>query len=209
MSLNKNDFIEIDFTARIKDGPIFDSTKKEELEKIGFKKETKPFIFALNQGMFLNSIDEFLENKEIGKYKISLAPEKAFGKRDPKQIQMIPLKFFKEHRLSPIPGNSFNFDGRIGKVLTLSGGRVLVDFNSPLSGKDVEYEIEIKRKVEDLKEQVDAVNDFFFRKKLDFELNENKVILLFEKQLKPLGELFKKKYEEILKKEIEIKEKAE
>src|SRR6056297_514428 len=110
---------------------------------------------ALTKKDFIEIIDEFLIGKEVGKnYTIELTPEKAFGKRDPKQLQMIPLKVFYQHQINPVPGASFNFDGKIAKVLTVSGGRVMVDFNNPLAGKDVVYDIEVKRKVDDLNEQI-------------------------------------------------------
>lgn len=204
MALKKKDFIEIDFTGKIKEGGVFDSTKKTELDKSGIQGNPKPFVFSLGQKMFLEAIDEFLIGKESGKYTIELTPEKAFGKRDPKQLQMVPLKVFYEHQINPVPGASFNFDGKIAKVLTVSGGRVMVDFNNPLAGKDVVYEIEIRRKVDDLNEKVDALNDFFFRKKLDFKIEGKKLKLKVDKEMEQFAELFKPQYKEILNLDLEV-----
>jgi len=91
----KNDFIEIDFTAKAKDGEIFDSNKKEVLEKLHegheHEVETKPFIFSLGQGMFLKGVDDFLIGKDVGEYSIEVTPKDAFGERNPQLIQMISL----------------------------------------------------------------------------------------------------------------------
>ena len=122
MALQKKDFIEIEFTGRIKDGEIFDSNIKEDLEKMNSKLEAKPFIFCLGEGMFLKGIDDFLIGKDIGKYEVELTPEKAFGNRDSKLVQMMPMKVFIQHKINPVPGTVFNFDGRIAKILTVSGG---------------------------------------------------------------------------------------
>jgi len=40
---------------------------------------------------------------------------------------MIPLKVFIEHKINPVPGAVLTFDNRLGKVLTVSGGRIMVD----------------------------------------------------------------------------------
>ncbi len=201
-----NDFIEIEFTGRIKEGDIFDSNIAEELKQLNPEKEAKPFIFPLGHEMFLNGVEKFLVGKEIGKYEIDLKPEEAFGIRDPAMIRMIPLKVFIEHKINPIPGTILNFDNKMGKVLTVSGGRIMVDFNNPLAGKEVVYKIKILRKVEDLNEKVNSLNDFFFRKNFKFEVKDKKLILDVDKGFKAFVELFKDKFKEILDLEIEANE---
>ena len=169
MSLQKKDFIEIDFTGRVKDGEVFDSSIKGDLEKLhsghNHDVEAKPFTFCLGEGMFLQGIDDFLVGKEVGKsYDIELEPENAFGKRNPTLIQTIPLKIFKEKEVYPSVGATFNFDGRIGKVLAVSGGRVMIDFNHFLSGKSLVYKITVLKKVDDINQKIKALNEFFFRR---------------------------------------------
>lgn len=206
MSLEENDFIEIEFVGRIKEGGVFDSNIPEELKKLNPNSEAKPFVFSLGNEMFLEGIDNFLIGKDIGKYEIELSPEKAFGKRDPNLIQRMPIKVFAEHNLNPIPGAVFNFDNRVGKVLTVSGGRVMMDFNNPLAGREIVYKINILRKVEDINEKVKALNDFFFRREFKFEISEKKLILKAEKNIVKFVELFKDKYKEILGLDLEINE---
>lgn len=208
--LQKKDFIEIEFTGRIKDGEIFDSNIKENLEKLhaghDHAVETKPFIFCLGEGMFVKGVDEFLVGKELGEYKISLEPEDAFGKRDPKAIKMVPLKSFTDNNLNPIPGSAFNFDGRIARVLTVSSGRVIIDFNNPIAGKKVEYDVKVTRKVTDQKEKINALSDFFFRQEFPFELKENKLTLKVPKGAKQFAEAFKEKYKDLLGLDLEAEE---
>jgi len=204
--MKKNDFIEIDFTAKIKDGEVFDSTLKKELEKLHIGHEhpinSKPFIFSLGNKMFLQSIDDFLIGKEIGKnYEIELAPEKAFGKRNPQLIKIIPLSAFKTQKYQPQVGMTFNFDGQIAKILSVSGGRIISDFNNPLAGKDVIYYISVKRKVVDIDEKVKSLIDFLFRKEFKFKINKTELEIILEeseKQYKQFIELFKDKFKEIL-----------
>jgi|SRR3989344_3225412 len=205
--LQKKDFIEIEFTARVKDGEIFDSNIKEDLEKINSNLEAKPFKFCLGEGMFLKGIDDFLIGKESNKeYSIELSPEKAFGKRNPRFIQMIPMKIFIQQKINPIPGVMFNFDGRIAKVLTVSGGRVMIDFNNPIAGKNVIYNLNVLRKIDDLNEKIKALNEFLFKRDFKFEVKDKKIIMDVEKTLISFVEIFKDKFKDIFGLELEIKE---
>jgi len=207
MSLKKNDFIEIEFTGKVKNGEIFDSNIKKDIEKAELKTPAKPFIFSLGQGMFLKGVDEFLINKEQGKsYHIELSPEEAFGIRDSSKMQVMPLNIFKQHNVNPFPGAMFNFDGKLAKILSVSGGRVRVDFNNPLAGKDVEYDVKVLRKIEDDKEKINAFNEFLFKKTFKFEIKEKKLILEVEKPLAKFVEMFKEKFKEIFDLELEVKE---
>ena len=213
--LQKNDFIEVDFTGKLKDtGNVFDSTVKEELQKLhhGHSHEiiAKPFIFSIGNGMFLPGVDEFLTGKEIGKdYTIELAPENAFGKRNTQMVKVVPLKHFTQQKINPQAGMSFNFDGNIGKILSVSGGRVTVDFNNPLSGKEIIYNIKILRKVDDVSQKVKSLNDFLFRQEFKFRIDEKNKKIIFEleekqKSFQAFIELFKEKFKEIIGYDLEL-----
>ena len=208
MTLQKGDFIEIEFTGRLKDGKVFDSNVKEELEKLhsghGHEIEAKPFVLCLGEQMFLKSIDDFLTGKDIGEYEIELPPEKAFGIRSQKLIIKIPMKIFTEKKINPVLGEVFNFDGRIAKIISISGGRVIADFNNPLASKSVVYKLKVKRKIEDLNEKVKAMIDFLFKRDLDFEIKNEKIILRIESPMKQFAELFKDKFKKLFDRELEV-----
>ena len=206
MTLKKKDFIEIEFTAKVKDGDIFDSNIKEDLEGRDLKTELKPFVFSLGEGMFLQGLEDFLIGKDVGEYNIELTSDKAFGKRDANLVQMMPMKIFAEQNVNPLPGIMFNFDGRIGKILTVTGGRVMVDFNNPIAGKDVEYKVKILRKVEALEEKTKALIEFLFKRDLKFEIKDQKLIVKVEKPMRQFVEMFKDKFKEILNLDLEVKE---
>lgn len=214
MAFSKKDFIEIEFTGRVKNGEVFDSNIKGDLEKLhadhGHPIEAKPFILCLGEGMFLKSVEDFLIGKPSApaEYEISLTPEKAFGNRDSKLIMKIPLKVFAEQKVHPSLGAVFNFDGRLAKIIAVSGGRVMADFNNPLAGKNVVYKISVKRKVEDQNEKIKAFIDFLFKRDLAFEVKEKKLFIDVEPELKGFVELFKDKFKEIFGLELIARESA-
>lgn len=221
MTLQKNDFIEIEFTGRIKDGDIFDSNIKEDIEKAKLKLEPKPFVFALGQSMFLKGVDDFLIGKDIGRYDIELQPKDAFGERDSKLVQIIPMKIFHQQKINPFSGAVFNFDGKLARIISVSGGRVMTDFNNPIAGKVVNYKINIKRKLTDQNEKIKAFINFLFKQDFNFEIRQEaeplasspkrgqtkdkKLIIDVPKQFAQFVEMFKDKFKEIFNLELEVK----
>ena len=210
MTVKKNDFVELEFTGKIADtGEIFDTNEKENA-KILKVKDVKPFVLCVGHLMLPVGFDEDLAGKEIGKrYSVEVLPEKAFGKRNPQMVRMIPTKFFYEQKINPERGMQLALDGQVVKVLSSSGGRTLVDFNNPLAGKKIIYDYQINKIIDDEKEKIDAVQEFLFRRKFEFEKKEGKVIFKIEKQFEPFIKLFGEKFKEILGAEIGCEVKKE
>lgn len=192
--IKKNDFIEIEFTGRFND-KLFDTTNPKEAEKIGLQnpKNIKPLVISVGNQMLLHGLDEALEGKELNKkYSIHLYPKKAFGERDPNLIKTYSSKSF--HNSDIAPGMVLQLDNMIVKVLSVSGGRVTVDFNNPLAGKEVDYDFTVLRKITDDKEKIKSLQDYFFKQRFDFEIKNNKVIFKdnsVNKFLDLLGQKFK------------------
>ena len=203
MQIKKNDFVEVEFTGKSND-EIFDTTNPEEAKSIGLKADVKPVIASVGNEMLLKGLDEELEGKEVGKkYSVHLTPEKAFGPRNPSMIKTIPIKLFREKNMNPAPGMVFQLDQHMVRIISVSGGRVMADFNNPLAGKEVDYDYKIIKKIEDNKEKVNALQDFFFRQRFEFELKDKKVIFKEEK-IKPVIDMFTKKFKEMIGLDFEV-----
>ncbi len=187
MPIKKKDFVELDFTGRVKDtDEVFDTTDSKiakEAQIFSEKAEYKPVIICIGEGHILKGIDEFLEGKEIGDYKLELPAEKAFGKKKAELVKMIPTSKFSEQGIKPVPGLRLNIDNFIGIVKTVSGGRTVVDFNHPLASRDIVYELNVKKIVTDKKEQVDALLKSLLGAKIPVEMKENKAVLTLPAEL--------------------------
>tara|TARA_Y100000310_G_C20703043_1_gene831887 strand:+ start:2944 stop:3621 length:678 start_codon:yes stop_codon:yes gene_type:complete len=162
MKIKKGDFIEIDYVGTIKDtGEVFDLTKKDVAANKGVANKSadySPKVLRVGNGDIVKGLDDFFVDKEIGKsYTVGLNPENAFGKKNAKLIKMIPLNVFKKQEINPYPGLQVDIDNMFGIVRTVSGGRVLVDFNHPLSGREIVYEVDIRKKVNDTSKKVESV----------------------------------------------------
>jgi len=159
--IHKKDFVEVEYTGRLKDGPVFDTTSAEVAKKEGIFNESAvygPVIICIGEGHILKALDSLLEKKEVGKeYKFELSPEKAFGKKDAKLLRLISLAKFRGQEIRPMPGLQVVIDGAIGVVRSVTSGRVIVDFNHPLAGKEVVYDIKVNKTIKEDKEKISAL----------------------------------------------------
>ena len=208
----KKDFIELEYTGKNRtNNEVFDSNILEEAKKLNPKvTEVKPLVICIGENFVVKGLDDFLEGKEIGKkYNLKLTPEQAFGKRDSKLIRLIPMKMFLEQKIYPQPGMTLALDNNLVKIVSVSGGRVLVDFNNPLAGKDIEYDLKIRGLVSDDKEKVNALQTFLFGQIFEFEIEEDKEkktkkVVFKDVRLAQVLNVFKDKFRELLDMDLEI-----
>lgn len=197
--LKKNDFIELDYTGYTSNDVVFDTTKQDVAKKHDLKEGNyKPLVIAVGRRHILPGLDQKLIGLTIGKHEINLSENEAFGPKDPKNLKLMPMKLFKKENIRPFVGLELNIDDRLGVVRNVSGGRVIVDFNHPLAGQSIKYEVEIKSKVEDKQKQVEGVlkilNIPF--KSVSLKEKEAKVITLM-KLPEPVTDMLNKELNEL------------
>lgn len=181
MHVKKDDFIEMDFVGRIKDtGQIFDLTDEKEAKKNNLGKGNyKPLIIQIGKNEIVKGLDDELIGKEVGKkYIIDVKPEDGFGNKNPKLVQLVPTNVFIKQNIKPFPGLQININNLIGTIRTVSGGRVMVDFNHPLAGKVLEYEIKINKIISDSNEKIKAFLEYHLHNdNIKFELSDNNLVI--------------------------------
>ena len=214
-TIQLHDFIELDYTGKLVDGMIFDTTLAEIAKKNGFYSDKTKYgsaVICVGEQQILPGLDNKLLNQEIGKeLHFHLTSEEAFGKRDIKKVKIVPMSTFIEHKMNPQPGLQIEVDGEMGTITRIASGRVMVNFNHPLAGKEVDYEVKVKRKLTDNKEKIIAFLNNVLRipkDKIQVQVEgENAKVELPWNMPEQLIEVFNKKLEEILKIKVEIKAK--
>lgn len=162
MPVSKGDFILLDYTARIKEtNEVFDTSMEDVARKEGVYREGvlyEPMLVVVGEGWVLKGLDEALEGLEVEKNTtIELPPEKAFGQRDPAKIKLIPLRYFRERNITPTVGMQVDIDGKLATVRAVGAGRVQVDFNPPLAGKTLVYEVIVRKILTEPLEKIKAL----------------------------------------------------
>ncbi len=153
MTLQKGDFVVLEYVAKVKEtGEVFDTTneetaKKEHLHKEGDVYESK--LVIVGEGWVIKALDESLTTLEIGKPQVvEITPDKAFGPRDAEKVKRVPLKQLLAKDITPSLGMRLEYGGKMATVRAMGAGRVLLDFNPPLAGKTLIYEITASKRLE-------------------------------------------------------------
>ncbi len=213
MKTKQHDFIQLEYIGRITStNKIFDTTNEEIAKENNIYNKNisyKPAIICIGEKQVVPGLDEFLEDKELNKeYTVTLPAEKAFGKKNPKLLQLIPTSKFRQNNINPILGLQINIDGMLGIIKSSGGGRSIVDFNHPLSGKEIIYTMNINKIITDTKQQLDSLIELYLTKNFISEIKEDIATIKF-KNIFPkiltnqLSEKIKKLIPSIKKVEIE------
>ena len=208
MALEKGNFIEIDYIGRLEGGKIFDLTIEDVAKKNNIfndKAKYSPIIICLGCKDVIPGLDEELIGKNLGKYKFKVLPERGFGKKDGKLIKLVPTSLFTKQNIKPVPGLVVNIDNIIAKIISVTGGRTMVDFNHPLAGKELEYEVEVKRIITDKKEKLDGLLKMRL-KSFKTKVENDKATIECDIKQKEIKDLLDKEIKEKIKdiKEVEF-----
>ena len=163
MSLQKGEFILIDYTAKVKEtGEPFDTTNETVSKAAHLHKEGEiyePKLVVVGEGWMLKPIDEAFPTMESGKpATVEISPEKGFGLRDPEKIKRVSIKQLYEKGVEkPSIGARIEYSGKMATIRSMGAGRALLDFNPPLAGRTLIYEITVQKRLEENEDKMVAL----------------------------------------------------
>jgi peptidylprolyl isomerase len=152
----------IDFVAKVKDtGEVLEVTREADAKSLSvFDASAKyePRLVAVGEQWVIKGLDEALLKAKPGdKLTVEIPPEKGFGLRDPSKVRLIPLRRFGDNASKLRVGEQVEVDNRTGTVRFIGSGRVQVDFNHRLAGKNIVYELEVLKTISSPKEVILAL----------------------------------------------------
>jgi peptidylprolyl isomerase len=149
MEISNNKVVQIHYTGKLSDGTVFDSSEgRDALE----------FIFG--SGMIIPGLEEGLSGmKTTDKKTIEIGFEKAYGPVQEQARQEVP----KAQLPADVPlevGMQLAAQGPQGQpmpvtVAEIKEDTVIMDFNHPLAGKDLTFEVEVVEVREATKEELE------------------------------------------------------
>ncbi|KSW11680.1 hypothetical protein CF15_02350 [Pyrodictium occultum] len=148
MPLEDGAFALIEYTLRVKDtGRVVDTTSEEEARKAGIydpKDRYGPRLVIVGEGRLIPGLEKAIREMSEGEEReIEIPPEEAFGKRDPEKIKIIPKGQFIKSGVFPEPGKIVEINSQLAVIRSVTGGRVVVDFNHPLAGKTIVAKVKV------------------------------------------------------------------
>jgi FKBP-type peptidyl-prolyl cis-trans isomerase SlyD len=178
MAIKEGDFIRLSYTGRVGDN-VFDTTYEDEAKKAGIFNDNAvygPVTICIGQKHVILGLDEELAGKKIGtEGTVTVAPEKAFGERDPKRIQSFPKNQFKE---KPVRGMQVRLGEQgEGTVVDIIGNKVIVDFNAPLAGQTLTYTYKIEEAVKEPVDKIKGLVKLYSGRDMDVALDSGKATI--------------------------------
>ncbi len=178
--MNVGDIVKLSYNLWIVDHDketLFDTTDENVAKENGIydpDRKYGPETYIIGKKMLLEAVEKQIMDAEIGKeYDIVLEPKDAYGERKPSLVKVYSIREFERNKITPEIGKYVNINGQRGKVLNITPGRVLVDFNHPLAGKKLHYKLTVKEIVEGLENKILAIIDMSYGKDTnDFKVKE-------------------------------------
>ncbi|MCK4729977.1 MAG: peptidylprolyl isomerase [Candidatus Aenigmarchaeota archaeon] len=204
--MQEGDFVEIDYVGKIKDtDEIFDLTDEKLAKEKGIfneKSDYKPVNIILGEKFVVKGLEEIIKQMSVGEEKTeTIKPEDGFGNRDAKMIKTVSESELRKQKINPIPGMILDLGNVKARIQSVNSGRVRIDFNHPLAGRDLEYKVKINKKIDDNNEKAKAIVKFLTQEELEAKVEDKKVIV---EEKKSTPEEAKKKIAELMKKYLKV-----
>ena len=138
MEISKNKIASLSYTLKNDDGQILDQADKEN-----------PFLYMHGTGGIIKGLENSLENKKIDdSFNVIVAPEDAYGERDPSLTEAVPRTMFEgisDENL--VAGAQFHAQtGHGTQIITIAdieGDMVKIDANHPLAGETLHFDVAV------------------------------------------------------------------
>ncbi|MFW9943605.1 MAG: FKBP-type peptidyl-prolyl cis-trans isomerase [Candidatus Sifarchaeia archaeon] len=161
-AVEEGSLIYVDYVARVKDdGTIFDLTIEEVAKQEGLYKEDdryEPILVSVGSNWLLETIEEELVGMKTGETKtVDVPPDKGAGNRDESLVKMIARAKLEKQGVRIIKGERIEFGKERGVITAVLPRKVRVDFNPPLAGKTLVFDVTVKGIVDEPKEKILAV----------------------------------------------------
>ncbi len=182
-------------------------TKAKQPYEVVFLKETKSVFEGIHSTF--PKVEEALKNmKENEEKTLILEPKEAYGIRSKEALRVVSLSTFTQNQIRPIVGLTIQADNNLmGTIKSVSGGRVLVDFNSIYADHKIEFYLKKKQNPTE-KQKIELVLKTFFGK-LEPKVTEfanQKASLSIKASKDAKLDVYKQIFEGALKEFVEVKE---
>lgn len=166
VKLDKGDLVRIAFTGRVAStGAVFETTDEAAAKAAGIWSSSARFgprLVIYGAGTMVAGLEEGLSTMAAGqKTHFKFPAGKAFGQKFKELVRVMSEKEFAKHGVQPEPNLMVTIDGIPALVKSISSGRVLLDFNHPLAGEELEYDLELLEIFSDPKEKAQALASVF------------------------------------------------
>ena len=152
MTIETGDSVTLEYTGRLDDETVFDTSRKSVAEETGLAeaqpdREYTPLTVNIGNGQVIKGMEEGLIGLEAGETEtLTIPPEKAYGEPSDENIQEFETEELRGMLGGQTPEEGLYLEaqnGSQGEVVHVDEGVVRVDFNHRLAGETLTFEVEI------------------------------------------------------------------
>ncbi|MFD1633592.1 FKBP-type peptidyl-prolyl cis-trans isomerase [Haloplanus ruber] len=151
MTISTGDSVTIAYTGRLDDGTVFDTTDESVAAETGLleeqpEREFEPLTVEVGEGNLIEGMEQGLLGLEAGDSEtITVPPEEAYGEADGDSVREFePAQFEEMVGQDPAEGLQVRAQGgAVGTVVEVSADVVRVDFEHPLAGETLTFDIDV------------------------------------------------------------------
>ena len=138
MQIKQGDTVKVHYVGKLENGDEFDNSYKRE----------QPIEFEPGTGRMIKGFDEGVVGMSVGEKKtLTLLPEEAYGPRMDRAVMPIPKENFPEDFQANV-GEMVEGTNDTGMpmravIMGVDGDNILLDFNHPLAGETLIFDVEI------------------------------------------------------------------
>ena len=138
MNIKNGQKVTIHYVGKLKDGTVFDNSRTNN----------KPLSFTVGEGKVLPAFEKAVSNMNVGETKtILLEATEAYGEINPDAVRIVPkTQFGTTDDLeigSMVRGQSPDGNPIHATVKLIENDAIILDFNHPLAGKNLDFEVEL------------------------------------------------------------------
>jgi FKBP-type peptidyl-prolyl cis-trans isomerase 2 len=184
-AVKKGDFVLLDYEIWAEGQgktELVDTTRREVAEQAQWtgrpEGEFGPSPHLIGREYFPAALEQAIASLKVGEsLDREFSPAEAFGERDPKLIELFSMR-----EISRLPemrredatlevGTTLHIQGRRGRVVSFTAGRVRVDFNNPLAGKKIRAKVTVRSRLTEPKDIARAVLQLDYGHGNDFQVD--------------------------------------
>ncbi len=151
MSIATGDTVTIEYTGRLDDGTVFDSSREAVAQEAGLAeaqpdREYEPLTVEVGAGQVIEGMEDGLLGLDEGESAtLEIPPEEAYGEWTEEHVQEFDTDELSE-MLGQTPEKGAYLqaqNGQHGEITHVDADLVKVDFNPELAGETLEFDVEI------------------------------------------------------------------
>ena len=151
MKIEKNAFVSVGYILSLESGQKVEETAEDD-----------PLRFVFGIGRMMPGLEKGLLGLDVGsKARIAVKPEDAYGERSDQMIQELPRSVFSDDSQFKV-GDHVQATGPQGAMIfeikQVTEDKVVCDFNHPLAGKSLVFDVEIQEVRPSTQADIDAMN---------------------------------------------------